>query len=82
MWLRERDSNARPPAHETGNLPLTMYPKSPATTVAEDERFERSYRVAAIIGLACRANRPLWQSSNKKLAENEGFEPSRPEGHH
>jgi hypothetical protein len=54
-----------------------MHPKLPARTVAEDERFERSCRIAATSGLANRAVQPLRQSSNKTLAEDEGFEPSR-----
>jgi hypothetical protein len=46
--------------------------------MAEDERFERSCRVTATIGLANRAVNPLRQSSKETLAEGRGFEPLRP----
>jgi hypothetical protein len=47
-------------------------------TVAEDERFERSCRIAATIGLANRAVKPTPAIFHRNVAEGRGFEPLRP----
>jgi hypothetical protein len=64
--------------HHISNVRRLTAPAPLQKILAEDERFERSCRIAATIGLANRAVKPTPAIFQETVAEGRGFEPLRP----